>query len=219
MPLPTTDMPGHAGLHERVTNALGSAVETPEVEFKESLPWEELKLKLVKAVLGIGNLRDGGLLIVGIAGRDLEWSFDGCPPELLAAYDQDLADDALRTYVSGQPKATVVLHTPDGGPAFGATFVIFDIEGFRTTPLVCRKNGPDEDTNGLRNGSVYFRPREGRVRTEAVSRSEDMQEMLEVAAEKGTRRQLALIGRLGLLPATPAEPTDAEAYDEELGDL
>ena len=40
MAFPTSDMPGHGALRERVQAALDRAIEAPDVDFKESAPWE-----------------------------------------------------------------------------------------------------------------------------------------------------------------------------------
>jgi len=41
--------------------------EDRHTEFKKGILWSELKYKITKAVLGLGNLQDGGLIIVGIS--------------------------------------------------------------------------------------------------------------------------------------------------------
>lgn len=58
-------MPGHHELHGRVHAALDTCVESQAIECKESAPWEVLQHKIIKRALAMGNLRDGGAIIIG----------------------------------------------------------------------------------------------------------------------------------------------------------
>ena len=62
-------MPGHRALHERVTDALDTCVESQAVDFKESAPWDAIKFKLTRTAMAMGNLRDGGLIVIGVSER------------------------------------------------------------------------------------------------------------------------------------------------------
>ena len=71
----TSDLPGHEALHNRVKQALELCQESPGVDFKESATWGQLKHSLALAVLGMGNLRDGGIIIIGASERERTWKY------------------------------------------------------------------------------------------------------------------------------------------------
>src|ERR1051325_11611659 len=48
MAIPTSDMPGHRALHDRVVAALDTCVESQSVDFKESATWEALQFKNIR---------------------------------------------------------------------------------------------------------------------------------------------------------------------------
>ncbi len=75
--IPTSDMPGHAKLHERVLNALDRCQESKGVDFKESAPWDNLKWQLIRTAIAMGNLRDGGIIVIGASERGDSWDLTG----------------------------------------------------------------------------------------------------------------------------------------------
>ncbi len=214
MAFPTTDMEGHAQLRERVEAALDRALEEPQIDFKESAPWESLKWSITKSVLGMGNLREGGLLIVGVSERNDVWQLDGIVEADLATFDADDLASHLDKYVSPAPNVEAVVHLREG-----RKFLVLDIHEFDDLPFVCKKNGPG--SSGLEQGAVYTRPTGGVPRTERVRTAEDMRDLMRLAAEKGARSIVEQARRLDLLPGAHADAAsvDRRRYDEELGDL
>jgi hypothetical protein len=209
---PRTNMAGHALLKERVDAARDRALEAPDVDFKESALWDDLKWKIVKAVLGMGNLRGGGLVIVGVSEREDVWEFQGAQTDHLDSFDSDVIADLLDKYVSPGAKVEVVLHEHRE-----KTYLVFDIGEFDQLPFICKRYGLNLD-----RGAVYIRPLSGRPRTERVRSAEGMRDLLDMAAEKGARRILERMERLGRLPVIEvpaAEDVDRQRYDEELGGL
>lgn len=210
MAFPTTKMAGHALLRERVDAALDRALEAPDVDFKESAPWEDVKWKIVKTTLGMGNLRGGGLVIVGVSEREDVWELQGIEADHLTSYESDIIADLLDKHMSPAPKVEAVLHEREGH-----TYLVFDIGEFDDLPFVRKRDGPD-----LQRGAVNVRPLSGRPRTERIRSADDMRELLDLAAEKGARRILERMERLGRLPSTEVPvpgDVDRRRYDEELG--
>ena len=61
MPIPSTDLAGHAIVRARIEGAFELLMETRAVEFKQSAPWESLKGHMVRTCMAMSNLRDGGV--------------------------------------------------------------------------------------------------------------------------------------------------------------
>jgi hypothetical protein len=209
MAIPTSDMPGHKELHDRVYNALDRCQESKSVDFKESAPWDDLKWQIIRTALAMGNLRDGGIIVVGASERNDSWDLTGISPEHFATYDVDVIIDVINKFASPPIKVEVVTVSYRNGN----TFLAIQIHEFKDSPFVCRKNGPDNIKN-LRAGDVFVRP-SGKPRTTKVISAEEMQDLLELAAEKRARRILEVAHRIGL----KAADTSSQKFDDELGGL
>ncbi|MCX5637293.1 MAG: hypothetical protein NTX52_06325 [Planctomycetota bacterium] len=93
--------------------------------------------------------------------------------------------------------------------------MIIHVHEFEEKPIVCKRDYADE----LRKGAFYIRPL-GKAESREVQSSDEMQDLLDLAAEKRTRNFLKQIQRIGIdLTSIPLEKTDADKYDEELEDL
>lgn len=213
MAFPTSDMPGHDRLRERVDAALGRAVETASVDFKESATWSTLRWKIVKTVLGMGNLRDGGLVIIGVSERRTTWHLDGVSDAHRKTFDADTMSATFDRYVSPAPVVEVVVHPA----ADGKRYLVLDVGEYEEIPFVCKRSGPPR--SGLERGGFYHRPLGGVPRTERVGSAEDMRPILMVAAEKAARRIVEQSERIGALGGVVRLPTDDDRYDLELGEL
>lgn len=107
--IPTSDMPGHKQLHERVVNALDRCQESKGIDFKESAPWESLKWRIIHTALAMGNLRDGGIIVIGASERGTTWELTGLNPEHLKNYDVDNIIDLINKYASPNIDLDIVI--------------------------------------------------------------------------------------------------------------
>jgi len=207
--IPSSALPGHRALHERALAALAVCSESQDVDFKESAPWDALRWKITRTALGMGNLRDGGLIIVGVSERDDLWSIDGTTEGDMVTFDADTMIGHVDPYVSPFVDLDIVVLEREG-----LRFLVVGVREFRDTPLVCLKNGPDGE--GLKKGTVYIRPT-GVPRTSQVEDAREMHDLLELAAEKRAKRILETGRRIGL--DEQQLPAATDLYDAELGDL
>lgn len=210
MAFPTTQMSGYADLKERITLALGRCQEQPWLDFKESQPWLVLRWRLLKTIMAMANLRDGGLVLVGIAERENTWELTGIEPDHLATFDYDDIVDQLGKYASPQVNVDIVVHNHDDGNCYLA----FHVHQFNESPVVCRSNSPNDvkPKDRLAAGEIYVRPTTGIPRTEKVTDAARLHDLLELAAEYRARRMLEVGKRIGLVPGE----TSASLYDAEL---
>ena len=208
--IPRTDTPGYRQLHERVENALDRLQEAPDIEFKESASWDSLRWKIIKTALAMGNLRDGGILIVGVSQRAGQEPLTGISETDLAAYDLDNIADQFGRFISPEIGFTLVQV-----PYRGNDYLAFEFQEFREIPLVCKRGG-----EGLEAGVVYVRPREGCPRSTKVTDAAQMRELLDLAADKAARRIIERGIRAGLeLPTRDRPPTVIEQFERELEGL
>lgn len=210
MAFPNTQMSGYTDLKERITLALGRCQEQPWLDFKESQPWRTLCWRLLKTIMGMANLRDGGLIVVGVAENGTTWQLTGVEPDHLTTFDYDDIMGQVGKYASPQAIIDVVVH----GHSDGKSYLAFHIHQFKDTPVVCRNNGPAnvKPKERLAAGDIYVRPTHGVPRTEKVTDAAQLHDLLELAAEFRARRMLEVGRRIGLVPGEPA----ASLYDAEL---
>jgi len=207
--IPSSDMLGHRKLHERVFNALDLCQESKGVEFKESAPWEDLKWQIIRTSLAMGNLRDGGIIVIGASQRGVTWDLMGISQEHLSTFEVDDVIDLINKYSSPPIKIDIVTVKYRNGNLFLA----IQVHEFTDSPFICKKNGPDNNRI-LRAGDIFVRPA-GKPQTTRITSAEEVQDLLELAAEKRARKILEVAHRIGL----KATDTDLDKFKEELEGL
>jgi len=133
--IPTSNMPGHKRLHDRVLGALDLCQEGQGIDFKESERWELLKYQLIKTAIGMANLRDGGIIVVGVSERDKTWNLTGIKSEHFGTYDVDIVIDFTNKYASPHVDLDIALVKYRNGKEFLAIYV----KEFTDTPIICKK--------------------------------------------------------------------------------
>src|SRR2546430_14638500 len=106
---PKSNLPGHRRLHERATLALDRCQESEDVDFKESADWKTLMWGITHSALGMGNLRDGGIIVVGVSQRAESWALTGITSVHLGTYDVDVLAAHVNAYVSPYVDLDVVV--------------------------------------------------------------------------------------------------------------
>jgi predicted HTH transcriptional regulator len=205
-PLPSSDLPGHKQIKQKAKLALETCQESQAVEFAESQPWETLRWKITRTCLAMGNLRDGGIILIGVSQRRKKWSLNGVRKAHLQTYDVDKMNSQVNEYVSPHVDLTIVSHAWER-----KSFVVVATKEFDEMPLVCKKS---RETEGLDQGAVYIRP-SGVPQTTRVMNAQQMHDLLELAAEKRSRQFLERAGRLGLY----RPGISIQQFDEELKGL
>jgi predicted HTH transcriptional regulator len=163
--------------------------ETRNIEFKPAFEWDGpasswLRDKVIRAVLGMSNTRDGGTIIVGI-----KEDSKGIPIS-------EGVSEAQRATFERYDDIKGVIDGYGGGIEFdiaeakhdGKQFVVITVGEFRLAPIICRKDG-QEHSDGKRllvRGEVYARAKSGTDSTIRATEVE-MQEIIELAIDKGRR--------------------------------
>lgn len=206
--IPDSTLPGHKGVHDRALAALSRCAESQSVEFKRSISWEEIRIQLVRAAMAMSNLRDGGLVIIGVSEADDAWRLTGIEDQHLKTYSSDDIHDYVNKYTNVALSIDVVIVEHNG-----KRFLALQVSEFDEVPVICRQNSADNGRSFCA-GDLFIRPR-GKPQSIKIQDVETTGELLNLAAEKIARRLISQGTRIGLAPS----PTAKQQFDDELGGI
>ena len=169
--------------------------EERNLEFKKSMDWTDpaTKAKLTKSVLAMANLRDGGLIVLGVERQpDDTYLSVGMQPDHLESFVQDALSSHFSEFADPYIETTVVKTTTDG-----KTFCVIRVIEFAELPVVCKKDG-----DKLRRGAMYTRSRR-MVETVEVPSQVEMREILDLAIEKRSRAFARQADHMGFVRPSP----------------
>ena len=170
-----------------------------------------LLAQVVKAVLGMANIREGGTIIIGVSEGEDSLNQVGLEPADLSTWSYDNFADQLARYAD--PGISFELETKEYD---GKKYVLIKVEEFGEIPVLCKK----AYEGVLRVGACYVRTRRKPETSELPTQTE-MRELLDMATEKGVRRYLDQLRRLGIISIAPVttEAANEGLFNQELGEL
>lgn len=189
--------------------ALGHEIRSFEVKGPGSLNDKAYCAKVARAAIAMGNLRDGGLVCLGIDDMQIAAMLPGLDAAQLAEWsDFDKVSDALRRYID--PPVEFRVHPLQ--LSNGVDVVTLKVEEFDVVPHVCKRTFPDV----LQDGMTYVRPR-GKPQSVPVPTSSEMRELLDLAITKGVREFIRRAGAAGIQlgEARSVEDAEREAFADE----
>lgn len=185
--------------------------ESASLEYKQSAPWSELRVSLIRTVLGMSNTRGGGVIVVGVA-EDQDGTFnpDGMSQEHLQGFP---LEEDFQAAVNGfaepfiEPRVDVHEHR-------GQSFLIVTVPELEEQPILCMKAD-----GRLKAGALYVRSTR-KPETVEVRTPTDMRALMRLAIDKALGRELDRLRALGLLPPSQvAGDTDSEAFARQIEDI
>jgi predicted HTH transcriptional regulator len=158
--------------------------ERPGVEFKNARSRKDRNVsEVIRAVIGMANRRDGGMVIVGV--KD-DGEIQGLTPEQVASWEK--ADDVRQTiapYVDPHAYVDVAVISLPGAPTLRC--VVLQVQEFDQVPVLCAKSATDlKGELVLRQGACYVRSRQLPSTTEIADHAQ-FRELLDLAIDKGVR--------------------------------
>jgi predicted HTH transcriptional regulator len=207
-------------IEQEFESLLARGYETNGVEFKG--PWirtDKLFLaKVVRAILGMANRRDGGLVIVGVE-ESTRLEPVGLSDEQA---DSWMHHDDLLASVNDYASPSVRFD-PELWTFWGKRFVFIRVHEFDDIPILCAKdyNEPGKAAPILRRGACYVRARH-KPETSEIPSEEEMRELLELAIDKGVRKFVTRAQKTGLFPTiqgTPAPVSDEASFKKQIEEM
>lgn len=189
---------------------LDGAEETDRIEFKGAMNWD--KNGLVKDILALANIQDGGKMIIGV--EDTTFARQGLSQAQLDTYVPDTMRDQIAPYADPQ----VIFKVSKPADSAGRIYVVIEVSPFEEFPVICKRDGAD-----VQAGAIYYRSRAQKPQSARVSNTSDMRDII----ERSVVRRMQRLHQMGLtVTASPgtlasAGETSAPEYDYigELGGL
>lgn len=194
--------------------ALGHETSGVECKPPGSASDKQLFPEVVRAVLGMSNRRDGGVVIIGVKDTGSSLIPEGLDDSNLVTWNYNHVSDRLQNYAD--PSVNFELEEKHYQ---GNKYIVLNTREFTDIPVLCKKSYTVGGNVVLKQGACYVRSRRKPETTE-ISTQEDMRDLLDLATEKRLRRYVAQAGRAGVALVPPLEqPADQELYEKQLGDL
>jgi predicted HTH transcriptional regulator len=157
---------------------LSAPGELRNVEFKRPFSWSErpMQIKVIRTLIGMANIQDGGRIIIGI--DDATHSLIGLGSDQLASFDTTKINEQLAKY--SDPKIDCELRKVI---LDGEHIIVIDVAEFLEIPIICK-----EDTSApsskeiLRRGALYYR--NAKCESTEIGTVEDMRDLLKRATSK-----------------------------------
>lgn len=180
---------------------LEAGAETPTLDFKGPCDWTAVTF--AKDILALSNVQDGGYIIVGVEElANNTFARKGVAPGQRDTFKADEMRDQLSSYADPHVKFFVEFVKDKGG----LEYVAIKVLPFDEVPAICGRDSAD-----TRKATIYYRNRDRRVESAAVSNAFDLRDIVERAAVKMMQRMRGL----GLT----AGPSVQKKLDDELQGL
>jgi len=201
---------------DKLKTAIEFGRERSGIEFKSAGRRDDKNFlaRVVRAVLGMSNRRDGGYVIVGVEETEGALVPQGLSPDDLRTWTPDHVGDAFAVYADPSVQFTVTT------PSIGAkAFVVIRVEEFAEMPVLCKKGYNRGQDVILREGACYIRSRR-KPETVEVSTIADMRDLLELATDKALRRFMERARGSGLMSSfTKTVPSSRDLFDKQVADF
>ena len=169
--------------------SLNSHTEKREHEFKAGRPWEDLKLKIVKSALALVNLAGGGYVIIGVSENRTPNVFEATG---MSEHDKNTFNkDIVSTFVNefADPHIDIDLKPFSNDTKH---FVVIQVFEFEEVPVICKK-----DSSETIKSRIYCRTHR-RVESSPQPSVSELREIIELAIDKGIRKQRRRVESYGL---------------------
>jgi predicted HTH transcriptional regulator len=196
---------------DELSTAIALGREQRGTEFKGPGPRTDRAFlaKVIRAILGMANKPDGGVVVIGVEDDDKSLNALGLSTDQDATWTYDDLHSSVSNYADPYVDFNV-----DHVMLDGKRFIAIEVQEFSESPVLCKRDY--EKT--LRKGALYVR-RRGKNETVEVPSHVEMREVIDRAAEISARKMLRLATRLQAAPSAPPRPSDLEQFNSEAQDL
>ena len=129
---------------------LGHELSGVEVKSPGPISNRRLVAQVIKAVLGMCNRRDGGIVIVGVEDNQGVLNPVGLAESEIAGWNFDAVADQVARYADPSASFTLDIKQHEG-----SAYVVLEVEEFVDIPVLCKRSYGDV----LRDGAYYVRTR------------------------------------------------------------
>jgi len=186
------------------------------LEYKRSMIWtgnDTTKVKIAKAMMAMANLRNGGVIVVGMQETTRGvWVPEVMTPQQISSFTQDDVAQWVNDYATPAVQFSIRAFALNSNE-----FVIIQVQEFDTSPVICRK----QKTSGgetLEAGAIYYRSNR-KIESAPISSDEDSRELIGLAVDRGISRHVSRLHRLGLIPTESTKQLDSAQYEKERNGL
>lgn len=194
---------------QELADAITLGAEQRNVEFKSAGTLRDLKGKVVRAILGMANLKDGGYVIVGVKDEKGVLTATGLQPHEKETWTNDNLKGSVADYADPYVNFTSKYVSYNGCDLY-----VIHVREFDNEPVLCKKDFNDAKNNSvLKQGALYSRP-SSKNQTVDMPSVEDMRELLRRAALNIAKQILLEHNALAKHTKISApDPFDLEAKD------
>lgn len=182
-------------------------------EYKKGLAWndsnQEFKHKIIKAILSMSNIRDGGYIILGVEKND-EGKYEplGFDDNIARTYEREKVLEAANTFADPYIDLELKIFMT----RINNYLAVIQVFEFKQEPVICKKNFQGV----LEQGRIYTRTFRKPESSASVT-SSDLREIIDLAIDKQVSKLQVTLSRKGF-SFTPTEQT-RDLYKEERGDF
>lgn len=173
------------------------ASESASLDFKTAMNWSK---SLIKDILAMSNIQDGGRIVVGIS-DDLNRV--GLSEEQIASFNEESIKDQVAEYADPYVSFNIKVAKDRNG----LKYMVISVNEFDEIPIICRRDGED-----IKRGDIYYRSKSGRSASKRIANEYDMRDILDRAAVK-------LMSKRRNQGYQPQEASFDQIYETERGGL
>lgn len=197
---------------EVLRDLLARRAESKNLDYKRAMNWasatNEDKCELVKDILAMMNVQDGGQIIFGV--EDTTCEPVGLNTDDLTSFDPTKLNDFVHKYSDPPSSCDLQKLSLDS-----RTFVVIDVREFSDTPVICKADAASTANRSiLKRGGIYMRT--DRPSSELASTSEQMRDLIGRAMMKRGDQLLRTIQGLFVGDKGTTSADDLSKYAEEL---
>lgn len=163
--------------------------ESKHLDYKAAASWDECRASLLKHIIAMSNVRDGGRIVVGVKenGESGVHEPEGLTDPQLNSFDTTKIAQYVNGYVQPGVGVRVAKHEMNG-----VRVVVLEVAEFQQFPNICTQQAPDQ--REFKPGDVVIRT--DAAQSQVIRTAEEMRELLRLAIGKTTETLLRDVKRI-----------------------